>query len=204
MEVRLILTEQRDVVKSWRGDFHAQSCDEGIRYVYKGCMLGQSYCEFLGIDCHTISLLGSVGYAIEYNCIEGNRYVLKCETYINSLINEKLSFELVDDEDYLGFYRETKETEDKAQGLPSNWKELITDDMLEELLDDDRKESIAKDWCNEHSDELKHYLSDSDKEEIAYEYIDDDAYTLDCVDRAYDNLGDYDKREFIKNCIDNL
>lgn len=195
MEVRLILTTQKDVVKSWREDFHAQPCDEGIRYVYKGCMLEQSYCEFLGIDCHTISLLGSVGYAIEYNCIEGNRYVLKCETYINSLINEKLSFELVDDEDYLGFYGETKGTEDKAQELPSNWKELLTDED---------KEEIAKDWCNEHSDELKDFLSDSDKGGIAYDYIDDDTNTLDCVDRAYDNLGDYDRREFIKNCIDNL
>lgn len=221
METRNILTTQKEVVKNWKGDFLAEACNEGIKYGYVGDMTAESYCEFLRMDYPTVSLLGAVSYSIEYNCIEGNKYILKCETRIDSIVNEKLSFELEDDEDYLGFYGETKGEEQKigvAQWLPSNWKELITDEQLHEILvekniqtieclqDDDvpdeMKERIARDWCKENSDELIDFLSDSDKTDIAYDYIDDNV--SDCVDRAYDKLGDYDKREFIKDCIDNL
>jgi len=196
MKTKYILTTQKEVVKNWKGDFQAQACDEGIRYVYEGDITSQTYCEFLGMDYPTVSLLGAVSYGIEYNCIEGNKYILKCETYINSIVNENLSFELEDNEDYLGFYGETKEEEQKigvAQWLPSNWKELITDEQ---------KEEIAKEWCEENSDELGDFLSDSDKADIAYDYIDNNSN--DIIDRAYNNLGDYEKREFIKDCIDNL
>jgi hypothetical protein len=133
-------------------------------------------------------------------------------------MNGNLSFELEDDEDYLGFYGETSGGTGKAQWLPSNWKELITDEQLHEILvekniqtieclqDDDvpdeMKERIALDWCKENSEELKDFLSDSDKQEIAYDYIDDNAN--DSADRAYDRLGSYEQREFIKDCIDNL
>lgn len=218
MERKSILTSQKEVVKNWRGDFHTQPCDEGIRYVYRGVMTAQSYCEFLRMDYPTVSLLGMVSYAIEYNCIEGNKYVLKCETFIGGNINEKLSFELEDEEDYLGFYGETNEGVGKAQWLPSNWKELITDEQLHDILQerniqtieclndddvpDEMKERIAKDWCKENSEELKDFLSDSDKSDIAYDYIDENS--SDCVDRAYGNLGSYDKKEFIKDCIDEL
>ena len=218
MVTKNILTTQKEVVKNWKGDFQAQACDEGIRYVYKGDMTANSYCEFLRIDFFTVSLLGDVGYDIEYNCIEGNKYVLKCETYIDKFMNGKLSFELEDDEDYLGFYGETRGGIGVARWLPDNWKELITDEQIHDLLvaknihtiecliDDDvpdeMKERIAKDWCKDNLDEVKDLLSDSDKCDIAYDYIDDNV--SDCLDRAYDKLSSYDQREFLKDCIDNL
>ncbi len=193
METKYILTTQKEVVKNWKSDFQAHACDEGIRYIYKGGMTEQSYCEFLRMDCPTIRLLGEVTYSIKYNCIEGNKYILTCETYIDGFMNGKLSFELEDDEDYLGFYGETVGEVGKAQWLPDNWKELMSDEQ---------KEEIAREWCKDNSSELVDYLSDSDKADIAYDYIDDNA--SDCVDRAYNDLGDYDKREFIKDCIDEL
>ena len=218
METKNILTTQKEVVKNWKGDFSAEACNEGIKYSYVGVMTAESYCEFLRMDYSTVSLLGAVSYGIEYNCIEGNKYILKCETYIDRIVNEKLSFILEDDEDYLGFYGETREGVGVARWLPSNWKELITDEQLHDILQerniqtieclqdddvpDEMKERIAKDWCRENSDELADFLSDSDKADIAYDYIDDN--TSDCLDHAYDHLGSYDQREFIKNCIDNL
>ena len=218
METKNILTTQKEVVKNWKSDFQAQACDEGIKYIYKGGMTEQGYCEFLRMDCPTVSLLGKVGYSIEYNCIEGNKYILTCETYIDNFMNGKLSFVLEDDEDYLGFYGETIGEVGKAQWLPSNWKELITNEQLHDILQerniqtieclqdddipDEMKERIVKDWCEENTSDLQIILSDSVKADIAYDYIEENA--SDCVDRAYDSLGDYEKREFIKGCIDEL
>ena len=192
MERRNILSTQIGVIQAMKSRFKAHPCDEGIRYVYAGAGFNaQTYCEFLRMDYPTVHLLGEVSFSISYNCVN-DEYILLCETFIDNSRNENLSFELYDKTDYLEFYGETK-GEDKTQELPSNWKELLTDED---------KEGIAKEWCNEHSDELKDYLSDSDKADIAYDYIDDNAQ--DCVDSAYDKLGDYEKREFIKDCIDNL
>lgn len=191
METRNILTTQKEVVKNWKGDFQAQPCDEGIRYVYKGDMTANSYCEFLRMDFSTVHLLGEVGYAIEYNCIEGNKYVLKCETYIDNNVNEKLSFELEDDEDYLGFYGETRGDIGVARWLPSNWKELMSDEQ---------KEEIAKEWCKKNS--VTDLLSDSEKEEIAYDYMDENS--SECANHSFEKMGSYDQKEFIKECINNL
>ena len=193
METKSILTTQKEVVKDWKSEFQAQACDEGIKYVYKGGMTEQSYCEFLRIDYSTVCLLGEISYSIEYNCTEGNKYILTCETYIDNFMNGKLSFELADDEDYLGFYGETSEGVGKAQWLPDNWKELITDEQ---------KEEIAKEWCNENTEELKGYLSDSDKSDIAYDYMDENP--SECASHSFETMGSYEQKDFIKDCIDNL
>ena len=190
METKQITTEQIEKVKEWAKDF----IREGDFINYYGGMLPSDYCHFLGLDYETIRLLGEVSYTMAYYETEDKKYKLACETYIDSTVNDKLSFILEDSEDYLGFF--TKEEEQKigvAQWLPSNWKELMSDEQ---------KEEIAREWCEENSDELKDFLSDSDRADIAYDYIDDNAN--DVIDKAYDKLGDYERREFIKECIDNL
>ena len=188
-----ITTEQIEKVKELAQDFRAENGKEF--YVYCGVMLlASDYCRFLGIDYETVRLLGEVSYTMTYYETEDKKYELACETFIDNTSNDKLSFTLEDSEDYLGFF--TKEEEQKigvAQWLPSNWKDLMSDEQ---------KEEIAREWCEENSDELKDFLSDSDKADIAYEYIDNNSD--DVVDRAYGNLGDYEKREFIKDCIDEL
>jgi hypothetical protein len=150
---------------------------------------------------------------------EDKKYQLACETFIDSFMNGKLSFTLGDSEDYLGFF--TKKEEQKisvAQWLPSNWKELITDEQLHEILvekniqtieclqdndvPDEMKERIAREWCKDNSCELEDYLDDDDKERIADEYIEQN--NSDVLDKAYDSLSSYEQREFIKDCIDNL
>ena len=216
MEVKQITTEQIEKVKELAKDFRADR--EKVFVTYCGLMLNSDYCHFLGIDYTTIHLLGEVSYAMTYY-EEGDKYQLACETFINDTKNDKLSVILEDKEDFLGYF--TKEEEQKigvAQWLPSNWKELITDEQLHDILQerniqtieclqdddvpDEMKERIARDWCKDNSGELIDYLDENDKEEIADEYLDNNAY--DIIDKAYAKLGDYERREFIKDCIDNL
>lgn len=185
-----ITTEQIEKVKELAKDFRAENGKEF--YVYKGGILASDYCRFLGLDYETVHLLGEVSYAMTYYETEDKKYQLACETYIGSVVNNKLSFILEDSEDYLGFF--TKEEEQKigvAQWLPSNWKELMSDEQ---------KEEIAREWCKENSCELEQYLDSYDKEKIAYDYIDDNPNEV--ADNAFDKLSD--PKGFIKNCIDNL
>lgn len=187
-----ITTEQIASMKEMAKDFRAENGKE--TYVYCGTMPNSDYCHFLGLDYATIHLLGEVGYAMAYYETEDKKYHLACETYIDNTVNDKLSFVLEDTEDFLGFF--TKEEEQKigvAQWLPSNWKELMSDEQ---------KEEIAREWCKDNSSELRDYLDEGDKEEIADEYIEQN--DSDVLDKAYNCLNSYEQREFIKDCIDNL
>jgi hypothetical protein len=167
-------------------------------------MFPSDYCHFLGLDYETMRLLGEVSYTMTYHETEDKKYQLACVTFIDNFMNGKLSFTLEDSEDYLGFFPKKEEQEiGVAQWLPSNWKELITDEQLHDILQerniqtieclqdddvpDEMKERIARDWCKENSCELEEYLDDYDKEKIANDYIDD-------------NLN----KDFIKDCIDRL
>jgi hypothetical protein len=212
-----ITTEQIEKVKELGKDFREEN--EKEFYVYCGTMFPSDYCRFLGLDFATLRLLGEISYTITYYETEDKKYELACETFIDNTSNDKLSFTLEDSEDYLGFFPKKEEQKiGVAQWLPSNWKELITDEQLHDLLvskniqtieclqDDDvpdeMKERIARDWCKENSDELQDFLSDSDKELIAYDYMDENLYT--CVNHCYEKIDSYDRKEFVKECIDNL
>lgn len=218
MERKNILSSQKETVKAWKDGFVANPSDEGIYYINKGYFpTAEDYCALVGIDYQTVKRFGTVEYYMYYNCVD-NLYILRCETIINNEMRESLSVEYEDDTDWLGLFEEHKTEIGKAQWLPSNWKELITDEQLHDILQerniqtieclqdddvpDEMKERIARDWCKDNSGELIDYLDESDKEEIADEYLDNNAY--DIIDKAYDKLGDYERREFIKDCIDNL
>jgi hypothetical protein len=162
-------------------------------------MLPSDYCHLLGIDYSTLHLLGEVSYSLVYVETEDKDYQLYCETYIDSVMNDKLSFILEDiakdSEDYLGLFTEKAEGEDKeigvARWLPDNWKELMSDEQ---------KREIAEEWCKENSEELVDYLDENDKENIAYDYIDNNPNEV--ADSAFSKLSD--PKDFIKECIDNL
>lgn len=219
MERKQITTEQIEKAKEWKDDFVAQVTDEGTKYIHREskCFINaEEYCNFLGLDEHTMSLLGVLGYAIHYfYSEEEGKYVLKCNTYIGGAINERLSVALEDNTDWLGLFS-TKVG--KAQWLPSNWKELITDEQLHDILQerniqtieclqdndvpDEMKEEIAREWCKENSEELKGYLSDSDKSDIAYDYMDENS--SECVEHSFGQMGSSEQKDFIKDCIDRL
>jgi hypothetical protein len=195
METKQITTEQIEKAKELVGDFRKDK----EKYVYCGIMLNSDYCHLLGIDYSTLHLLGEVSYSLVYVETEDKDYQLYCETYIDNVMNDKLSFILEDiakdSEDYLGLFTEKAEGEDKeigvAQWLPSNWKELMSDEQ---------KREIAEEWCKENSEELVDYLDENDKENIAYDYIDNNPNEV--ADSAFSKLSD--PKDFIKECIDNL
>lgn len=216
MERKSILTSQKEIVKnSWKVDFQANASDEGVFYTYKGDISAETYCAFMSLDYQTVKRLGEISYFIKYSS-NGSLYILTCETYIDNVMNERLSEEFEDSEDWLGLF--TKAEIGKAQWLPSNWKELITDEQLHDILQerniqtieclndddvpDEMKERIAKDWCNEHSDELKDYLTECDKESIAYDYIEENP--SDSGSEVARHISDYDAKELIKDLVDNL
>ena len=214
MERHIITTYQIAKAKELKAYFREEPSDEGIKFIFFGEISVDSYCELLSLDFYTVRLLGEVTYKMEYNCIDGNTYILKCETYIDSVLNEKLSFELEDTKDSIGLY--SADSASKARWLPGNWKELITDEQLHDILQerniqtieclqdndvpDEMKERIAREWCKENSEELVDYLDENDKEDIAYDYIDNNPNEV--ADSAFSKLSD--PKDFIKECIDNL
>lgn len=217
METKNILSSQKETVKNDWNDWKASGTDT---FTYYGDISAKTYCAFISLDFHTVARLGVVGYSISYLKIvkeEKELFLLMCETHIDSVMNDKLSIVFEDSEDWLGLFS-TNQAEGKARWLPSNWKELITDEQLHDILverniqtieclnDDDvpdeMKERIAQDWCKENSNELKDYLSDSDKEEIAYDYMDENLCTS--ASHCFENMGSYEQKDFIKECIDNM
>lgn len=216
MERKNILTSQIVIVKNeCKEDFCKSGTDT---FGYFGGISAETYCAFISLDYSTVRRLGNVTYNISYlkDIQEGDKpFCLLCETLIDSVVNDKLSFILDDSEDWLGLFN----TEGgKAQWLPSNWKELITAEQLHDILQerniqtieclndddvpDEMKERIAVDWCKKNSSELKDYLSDSDKELIAYDYMDENACT--CASHCFEKMSSYEQKDFIKECIDNL
>lgn len=223
MERKNILTSQKEVVKnSWESRFNnswgSRFNNSGVDVVkYLGAISAEIYCAFIGLDYSTVKRLGNVTYSISYLREvkeEEELFLLLCETYIDSVMNDKLSVILEDSEDWLGMFS-TKQNE---EGLPSNWKELITDEQLHDILrerniqtiecliDDDvpdeMKERIARDWCSNNSEELRDYLSSEDERDIAYNYAHDNP--SDMGDEVCDYLGSSDSRDLIIKLLDNL
>ncbi len=209
---RKILTSQKEVVKnSLKEDGFNFSGVDVVKYL--GDISAETYCALIGLDYHTVAKLGDITYSISY-LKENELFLLLCETYVDSVKNDKLSVILEDTEDYLEMFK----TEDKAQCLPSNWKELITDEQLHDILQerniqtieclndddvpDEMKERIARDWCENNSDEIKDYLDETDKMIIAYNYIEENP--SDSGSEVAKHIGDYDAKDLIKELVDNL
>ncbi len=214
MEIKNILTSQKEIVIGWKGDFREQRGADGKKYFTDcGNISAETYCAFIGLDYQTVKRLGEITYSIDYHYNEGIS-VLYCSTFIDSVQNDKLSVGLEGVEDWLGLFTEGEIG--KAQWLPSNWKELITDEQLHDILQerniqtieclidsdvpDEMKERIAREWCKNNSGELEQYLDDYDKEKIAYDYIDENPNEV--ADHAFSKLSD--PKDFIKDCIDSL
>lgn len=196
---------EKEVIKDWQvidlkayfedKSVSSQMYDGGKHLVFSNAPL-EYFCKLTGFDYKTIMSLAidSVWADLVYNQTEDRKYVAQCLLYIDTVLNDRLSREYESEIDFLGFF--TKEEEQKigvARWLPDNWKELMSDEQ---------KEEIAKEWCEENSSELIDYLDEDDKEGIADDYIEHN--NSDALDKAYNCLSSYEQREFIKDCIDEL
>ena len=196
MERKNILTSQKEEALVWKEGFYPYPSEENYEYyLYEAGNIGiENYCKFLGLDYKTLALIGNVTYSVSYHrLIEERVYILRCTTAIDGAIFEKLSFEFEDNVDFLGFFTKEETKIGVAQWLPSNWKELMSDEQ---------KEEIAREWCKDNSDELADFLDEDDKEGIVDDYIEHN--NSDVLDKAYNCLSSYEQREFIKDCIDEL
>lgn len=170
------------VAEVTRGDRVLDVDDEGFKLL-------------TGVDVATLRRVYSAdNYSkmVTYNKAE-NGVRVDCILFNNDMICNNALTHYFYPEDFLKTFSVAEAEINKAQWLPSNWKELMSDEQ---------KEEIAREWCKDNSCELEDYLDDDDKEEIAYDYMDENACT--CADHCYEKMGSYEQKDFIKECIDNL
>lgn len=168
------------VAEVTRGDRVLDVDDEGFKLL-------------TGVDVATLRRVYSADHyskMVTYNKAE-NGIRVDCILFDNDMICNNALTHYFYPEDFLKTFSVAGAEIGKAQWLPDNWRELITDEQ---------KEEIAREWCKDNSCELKSYLDDYDKEEIAYAYIEDNPDEV--ADKVFNKLSD--PKDFIKNCIDNL
>ena len=168
------------VAEVTRGDRVLDVDDEGFKLL-------------TGVDVATLRRVYSTdNYSkmVTYNKAE-NGIRVDCILFDNDFICNNALTHYFYSEDFLKLFSVAEVEIGKAQRLPDNWKELMSDEQ---------KEEIAREWCDENSEELKDYLSDFDKTDIAYDYIDENPNEV--ADSAFSKLSD--PKDFIKDCIDNL
>ena len=170
------------VAEVTRGDRVLDVDDEGFKLL-------------TGVDVATLRrVYSSDNYSkmVTYNKAE-NGIRVDCILFDNDMICNNALTHYFYSEDFLKTFSVAEAEIGVAQKLPDDWKELMSDEQ---------KEEVAREWCEENTSDIQDVLSDSVKADIAYDYIEENA--SDCVDRAYNSLGDREKREFIKDCIDEL
>lgn len=180
-----LTTEQKELVKNWKEGFKACACDEGIKYTYEEGISAETYCAFMRLDYRTLRRLGDITYCIVYNCVE-DKYILRCETCINSCIDGRLSTEFVESEDYLGLYGECM----------GDKKLDLLDKSADELRDYLRRNYKA------YAELEKHIQDDVDDEEIAKAWIHENYHSAFWF--AVAELNDWDKKEKIMSMIEDL
>lgn len=195
METKQIKAEQEVTLLTWKDDFVAQSTDKGVKYIHKENLSLEDYCRFVGIDEHTISLMGVPGFSLRYLKTEDNSYALQCLTYIEGELNEKLSLELTDTRDFMGLYSEKTDSSlenffnDSLENVVRKLKEIYPDVV----------ENIEQNVISNIRD---YDLSDSDKEYFAESYIEDNPSSS--VETAENYLSNDDKKRFICSWVDEL
>lgn len=218
---------EKEVIKDWQvidlkayfedKSVSSQMYDGGEHLVFSNAPL-EYFCKLTGFDYKTIMNLAidSSWADLVYSKTEDGKYIAQCLLYIDTVLNDRLSREYESELDFLGFFTKEETKIGVARWLPSNWKELITDEQLHDILQEhniqtieclvdsdvphEMQERIAKEWCKENP--VTDFLSDSEKEEIAYDYMDENTNT--CVNHCYEKMGSYEQKDFIKDCIDNL
>ena len=190
---KTIKTEQIEMARAMMaGDFirKEENC-----YSYQGELGPDGYCNLIGLDYDTVCLLGHLSYTITYLRTIENKYQLACMTYIDGVMNSKLSFSLEDDTDFLGLYSEKADSSlenffnDSLENVVSRLKETYPDVV----------ESIEQ---NVISNIREYELYDSDKEHFAECYIEDNP--VSSVEMAEGYLDSCDKKRFICNWVDEL
>ncbi len=158
-----------------------------------GFSLGDDdYRQVTGVDLATLSMVwgethvyGEVRYCKnDDGCIS-----LQYETFINDDSRDSLSGVIVApdvSEDYLELFSTNK--------LPDNWKELVTDEMLHDILVERNIQTIE---CLQDND-----VPDEMKERIAMDYIHDNP--VSACNEAINYMSSCDTKDVIRDLVDSL
>ena len=190
---KTIKTEQIEMVRAMMaGDFirKEENC-----YSYQGELGPDGYCNLIGLDYDTVCLLGHLSYTITYLRTIENKYQLACMTYIDGIMNDKLSVNLEDDIDFLGLYSE------KADSSLENFFNDSLENVVRKLKETypDVVESIEQSVISN----IREYdLYDSDKEHFAECYIKENP--VSSVEMAEDYLTEEEQTDIVKDWSDCL
>lgn len=204
MERKNILSSQKEiVVNSWKENFRVSRTGERIVFIYSGNISAETYCAFVSLDYQTLVHLGVISYTVEYDYDRDTReYVLHCHTFIDSVLNEKLSFELTDEEDWLELFRlseleKKEETEDTLKAFLSKTSDEIADYLKENEMD--LWQELRQNIINElEADDLLDGL----KEEVAEDWISENSNSA--FHSALGHMGSCEIRDALKDAIDEL
>ena len=188
---KTIKTEQIEIARAMAGDF----IEKADCYSYQGELSLVEYCNLIGLDYDTVCLLGHLSYSISYLRTIENKYQLACMTYIEGVMNGKLSVSLEGDTDFLGLYPEREDSSlenffnDSLENVVRKLKETYPDVV----------ESIEQNVI----DNIREYdLADLDKEHFAECYIEENP--VSSVEMAENYLDSSDKKRFVCDWVDEL
>ena len=124
---KTIKTEQIEIAKAMAKDF----MENADGYSYQGEMGPDGYCNLIGLDYDTVRLLGPVSYTISYQVTAEDKYQLACVTYINGIMNEKLSVSLEGDTDFMGFNTKASDNNCDKQSYYQKRKAEVREEAIE-------------------------------------------------------------------------
>lgn len=196
METREITTEQKAMLIRLKE--HFKHNDTGRFYYLDMDSVYEAFhqvCILAGADFNTLNKVDSSAFGVVKYFQEEDKYIVRCEIYIEQNMSEKLSVELTSDIDFIGL--NTKEADTSLENFFNDSLENVVRKLRE--IYPDVVENIEQNVISHIRD---YELEDSDRDWIAQSYIED--YPADCVEKAESYLSDDDKKRFICDWVDNL
>lgn len=199
MERKIISEEQKERLLKLKEFFEAENAEKTI-YCFNDTGLYKPfdiYCEIAELDYNTMKRLDDCYKGeIRYGKSDG-QFVICCTTFCNNELKDSLSIELTSEEDFLGFYSKKEEADSSLENFFNDNIENVVRKIKEDYLD--VYEFIEEDIIRRIRD---YDIDDSDKEYFANDWIADNPRIA--VDDAMDYLCDDDKKDLIKDLVDNL
>lgn len=191
MERKIITEEKKNILMKMGNGFMANMTDESTVYIYDTPVFSD-FCKLVEVDYDTLCRLKEVySGEIIYSC-ESGKYIATCLTKKEGCIMDSLSMELECDHEFLGLF-DKKENDD------------FFDDSVENIFLKLKEEhaDVYEYIENEIISNIRDYdLEESAKEDIANEWIEDNPNIA--VNVAQDYLCDDEKKDFIKDWVDNF
>lgn len=194
MERKVLEEKQKNILMQMRKKFFPVMTDNKEVFVYDTPVF-RDFCELVNADCDTLCRLKEL-YSGEITYSEEDGfYIATCLMKRDSCIVESLSVELESEEDFLRLYSE--KTDASLENFFNDSVENVVRKLRETYPD------VVEDIEQNVISNIRDYdLEESAKENIANEWIEDNPNIA--VNVAQDYLCDDEKKDFIKDWVDNF